>query len=387
MKVLFLSEYLMQKEECGGKRSATIHYEIIVDLVGRDNVDAIVLHHYGNSYIRSDHYMFESYKNKIQALANVLAGNSRLISNRIIKEVVKMVKEKQYDAVFVDNRILADVLPSIKKVNRNIKIITNFHGISKYTFWENIILRKKWWQMPVRLGDVNSEKKAARYSDVCCFLNQRDLEHFKKYYGIRSHVFLPSVLSDIYNPADIDCAMKYDDFNLLFVGGYFEPNNEGIVWFVRNVIPKLDIRIQLYVVGNHIERVVDEFKLKQSENVHFIGFVKDLNPWYQCANIAIGPIFSGDGMKTKTAEALMFGKVVVASKEALVGYENITGYECNAEEDFVKIISMLYADNLPKFNLHNRSRYLEEFSVEAQKKAIMRCLHNSIESLMIAGDA
>lgn len=33
------------------------------------------------------------------------------------------------------------------------------------------------------------------------------------------------------------------------------------------------------------------------------------------------PIFSGSGMKVKTAEALMYGKFLIGTKEAFEGYE------------------------------------------------------------------
>lgn len=381
MRVLYVSEYMMVKEFSGARKVSRIRYEIIRDIVGENNVDAVIFHHNGNSCIESKYYMFESYNSKLGAAKNVLSGNSVHISNKIIKDVLKIVIDNKYDAIFLDNRLVADILPAIKKNCPEIRIITNFHGISKYQFYENIIVKKRIGELFVRVGNVNSEKKAVQYSDICCLMNKRELQHFRTYYQDKPHIFLPCILDDIHNPDDVKCQMKYEDFNLLFVGTYFTPNNEGIAWFINHVVPLIKKEIQVYVVGNRIDKVKEEYNLADCRNIHFIGRVDSLNPWYQCANAVIAPIFSGDGMKTKTAEALMFGKLVVGTSEAFVGYEDILNYECNTAEEFADILNSLAIEGCPKFNWHNRERYLEEFSINAQKKALKKCLLEEIDKL------
>ena len=49
-------------------------------------------------------------------------------------------------------------------------------------------------------------------------------------------------------------------------------------------------------------------------------------------------------MKNKFAEAIMFGKMIVGTRETFVGYESIKrkiGHECNDEKSFTKVINDL----------------------------------------------
>ena len=51
----------------------------------------------------------------------------------------------------------------------------------------------------------------------------------------------------------------------------------------------------------------------------------ELARFYQSADVVAVPVTSGGGMKTKVAEALAYGVPIVATREALVGYEAVNG--------------------------------------------------------------
>lgn len=87
---------------------------------------------------------------------------------------------------------------------------------------------------------------------------------------------------------------------------------------------------KLVVVGKNMEEIKE--KASVSENIVVEGTVEELGKYYAAADVMVVLIFMGGGMKVKAAEALMYGKTIFASKEALEGYEavhvrNIT--ECN----------------------------------------------------------
>lgn len=373
-RVLFITEYMQQKEKSGAQNVAKIHYEILSDIVGKENIDVVCLQHYHDSKINTQFYTFDSYNSKFQALLNVLGGNSTLINKNIKDNVLNLIKIYQYEILFLDNRLSGSLIPKIKKDFPFIKVISNFYGISRYQFYESIIQRKDYKKFFMCLGNTIAEKKAAKYSDIVCLMNQREYKRYSQYYGEKKHIFLPCVIKDIYNADDKECLMNNDDFNLLFVGGFFKPNNEGIVWFIKNVLPLIDKKIQLYVVGNHIDDVPKEYGLQHIDNVHFIGRVDNLNPWYQCADAVIAPIFSGDGMKTKIAESLMFGKIILGTDESLIGYENIEHYLCNSVQEFVDGITNLWKAKNSKYYEKNRKRYLEEFSMNAIKMTLFSAI-------------
>jgi glycosyltransferase involved in cell wall biosynthesis len=75
--------------------------------------------------------------------------------------------------------------------------------------------------------------------------------------------------------------------------------------------------------------------------------VEDLADLYRRADFVVAPIFSGGGMKVKTAEALSYGKTVVGTPEALRGYEVTEGREAFIRKDadgFVEAIRSLYPE-------------------------------------------
>jgi len=82
-------------------------------------------------------------------------------------------------------------------------------------------------------------------------------------------------------------------------------------------------------------------------------------------------------MKTKVAEALMYGKKVIGSKEAFVGYEDFideAGIICETADDFVLAInsSKLFVKNPCTLKL--RKIYEENYSNNAAKSRLKNIL-------------
>ena len=68
--------------------------------------------------------------------------------------------------------------------------------------------------------------------------------------------------------------------------------------------------------------------------------------------VVIAPIFDGSGMKTKVAEALMYGKRIIGTREAFSGYEDIAeevGWVCNTKEEFVAALRTVEGESYPAF--------------------------------------
>lgn len=110
---------------------------------------------------------------------------------------------------------------------------------------------------------------------------------------------------------------------LLMVGLYaYPPNAEGLLWFVRNVMPdlaRLFPDVELHAVGNYYQP-----KLKALQHpVLMRGFVDDLAAEYAQADAVICPIISGTGTQIKVIEALMHGRPTVASRFSHAGFADV----------------------------------------------------------------
>ena len=82
-------------------------------------------------------------------------------------------------------------------------------------------------------------------------------------------------------------------------------------------------------------------------------------------------------MKTKVGEAMMFGKKIYATKEALIGYELAppnSYVECNSSKEFIVAINQLENSNLDKFQSASREAYLKLFSLDASKRRLKKAM-------------
>ena len=110
-----------------------------------------------------------------------------------------------------------------------------------------------------------------------------------------------------------------------------------------------------------------------ASNVEVAGSVENLSEYYYKTDAVIIPILYGDGMKVKTAEAMMYGKPVFATKEALEGYEvdDVVGiWECNDKEEFIRSITQYVAKDNEQYVENVRGIYLEKYETEALRSRI-----------------
>ena len=99
------------------------------------------------------------------------------------------------------------------------------------------------------------------------------------------------------------------------------------------------------------------------------------------ASAVVCPIFSGSGMKTKTIEALRYGKIVFGTNEAFAGiYETADGlFLCNQANEFIIGLEKLFdSTEDSKFNSSSYNLFMENYSFEAFEETLsnfMKELH------------
>jgi glycosyltransferase involved in cell wall biosynthesis len=111
---------------------------------------------------------------------------------------------------------------------------------------------------------------------------------------------------------------------ILFVGGSWRPNQEGLMRFVQRSLPiirQLVPSATLRVVGSHDEKFLSA--LREHEGVELAGFVPDVGAEYRQADICVCPIWSGWGSNVKLAEYASFDRAVVATTFSASGFEGI----------------------------------------------------------------
>lgn len=112
--------------------------------------------------------------------------------------------------------------------------------------------------------------------------------------------------------------------DILYIGKLsYEPNSEGLKWFLENVWPKLRANrpgIKLSVVSSVRPSLELEKLILDSEEVSLHVNVADLSNFYYQHRLAIVPIFFGGGSNIKLSESLVMGRRVVASAFGARGF-------------------------------------------------------------------
>jgi len=351
--VLFISSQNIQNCYHGGSQCARRNYDAVINyFLGQ--VDYLNLKEY---------YSNLNLKNKIIGKCRLILGCIHRICFRDEKKILDLAVKHKY--IFIEASIYGRLVKLIKKKFPQIQIITFFQNVeyeyAKYDF-EHIkygFLNK----LLHRYSIFRNEQWTCRYSDVIIALNQRDANLIKHYYKRNVDAIIPISLPDKYIKHQ---AMNISDSPLgLFLGSNFFANVHGILWFVKNVLPFVNIRLQ--IIGKNMNKI----DFPQSDKLEVLGYVDNLEPYMQNADFMVFPIFEGSGMKVKTCEALMHGKNIIGTHEAFEGYDvnfEKVGACCETAEEFIEAINEFPKRFTYKFNEYSRNVFLEKYSNEVTFK-------------------
>jgi glycosyltransferase involved in cell wall biosynthesis len=287
------------------------------------------------------------------------------VNKKSISRIVKNIEDSNVDKVLIDGSNLGRLAKEIKNICPTVKIYTFFHNVEAKFFLGAFRQQKSFYSLIIFLINYIAEKKSIKYSDYIICLSERDSCLLGKWHGRIADYVSPMSIQDKYTNQYI-VEKPSADF-ALFVGGDFYANISGVRWYVENVAP--NINIETYIVGKGMDKFKEEFEA--NGNIKVIGEVDSLENFYLRSTFVVAPIFDGSGMKTKIAEALMFGKKVIGTSEAFSGYErvsNIAGEVCNSAQEFINAINNSNNMVVSNFDSKLREAYKDNYSFSAAKK-------------------
>ena len=366
----------LKNQSNGGKKCAYRNYLLLKEYFGEDNffVCTFDTHPEEKQNVRT----FFSHKNKMSQVISSLQGNIVCDTN-VMHDVISYIEGLDIDIIFSERSIMGNlikkVIDSYYKRGKTIKVILFQQNVEKNYVWNKVKHESLFYIIPYFAFKKN-EKCIMRYADKIITLTSRDPRLLQQLYNRGADYILPMTFDDlaVHFPLELYPVKPTSSKNLLFVGSLFQPNYEGVVWLINNVMPLLK-NINLWIVGKDWENVKDKI---EKCNVRVIGTVADLTPYYMEADAIVLPIFYGDGMKIKTAEAIMYGKTVFATDEALEGYEiedikNI--YRCNTKEEFVENIKYYFNTGIAKkVNPEIRCLFQSRYETNVVKKDFFKFL-------------
>lgn len=279
------------------------------------------------------------------------------------------------DILILGTSRLGFVAKRFKKLNPKVEIITNFENI-EYDYVDAYFcnidsLKGKLMKIIERIFVKRDEYEAIKYSDRLIFLTNRDKKRAHECYKYtdKHEVILPICIEGTVELKSINDTTH----NIVFLGSLdYGSNLDALMWFLNEVWNKEykdDLRKVLIVGGcNASEELINT--INEYKNVILHNNFERKEDIIPIGSLFIAPIRTGAGMKVKIAEALSMGLSVVASDEALIGYEDIIGketsklgvYRANTKSEYKKYIDEYFEKSSTELN------QIENYNIEAFDK-------------------
>lgn len=364
MKILIIRYKKTRGVPEGGEQGSEKNLIVLRQIAGKENVDTYFIH---------DEAHHRSPWEYLQGIVYMPLGYYFGLTPKRVKEMVRMAQD--YDVVFVDRSVFGIVAKRLKETGYKGRVICFFHNVEAVYFsakYSSKINPMRWLVVPC--ADRN-DRWSCRYADRTIALSTRDDDELFRRYHRRADQLIPVAFVDRYQRDTYPTEPIGNPPLCMFLGAHFPANVEGIEWFVKNVLPKVNIRMQ--IVGKGME------KLKESDwmrsDIEVLSNVPDLEPLFEAADIMVLPIFKGSGMKVKTCESLMYGKNIIGTPEAWSGYEldySKAGASCFTADEFIAAINDLCQHSRHRFNEYSRKVFVEQYSADRMVDKFRAVLEN-----------
>ena len=356
-KLLFIQYRPFGAVMNGGDQGTKKNLEMLGRVIGSENIEVYYLHDKAGKSS-----LWEYAKGAMLMPFGYFLG----LTPAKVKEIVRQAQG--FDFIFIDRSLFGVIAKGLKEAGYKGRILISFQNTEVAYMEAKMPKRLPFRGVVIRCADKNDRWSCA-YSDKIIVLNERDKASLQSLYGRTAESMIPVAMEDKCKAQRGDKkALTSPKLKCLFLGAYFLANTEGIVWFMRNVYPKVDTEVK--IVGRGMGKLKEE-QADLLRDIEVVNDAPDLVPYLKWADVMVLPIFAGSGMKVKTCESLMYGKNILATDEALEGYvieEGKSAWRCNTPEEFVKTIQDFAQHPRPKYNEAARQCYVENYSNEAMEQ-------------------
>lgn len=204
----------------------------------------------------------------------------------------------------------------------------------------------RWYALKQWLNWVHYERRHYAIADETWTLSEQDrwgLTAFEPSLRVRT-VGLPMTVSPLRAQPKTS---THKTPSVGFIASFSHPPNvEALHHLLGSIAPLIlqaapEVRIQ--IAGRNPPA---QWVAKAPQNVEFLGYVEDLADFYAAQDVIVAPLLSGGGLKIKVAEAMGFGKAIVASPIAIEGMGLTDGQQvlqaCEAKAFADATISLLH---------------------------------------------
>ena len=244
----------------------------------------------------------------------------RFISDDFKKRLAEVLQKEHFDVVQLEMLYMTPYVETIRKHSKAM-IVLRAHNV-EHKIWERIaketkFFLKRWYIKHLAKTLKEYELNALETVDGIAAITRKDAAFFRKYcskpiidlpYGVYPEEFTPN--------SEINGKPKFYHIGSM----NWMPNEEGIRWFINEVLPKTVEKVPNFVYHLAGRNMPEWLKEMKDPHVNVIGEVPDAKAFVSDHDVAIVPLLSGSGIRIKIIESMAMGKTVITTR---VGAEGI----------------------------------------------------------------
>lgn len=369
LDILMLTPYLpCQKNHAGAGRM----FELIKRLSDKHNID--VLSFYDSEFEENSIPVLQSLCKNLSTIKRVPTKRDDFFplpkpsdlkdfyQVDMLKKLRQCLNNKDYHIIHIEYQIMAQYLPKSKRIRKFLTIHENgFSAIKNKINNEQSLLKKT----NLFLEFIKSfvfEIIQYRKFDALITVTSEESKKIEPFVG-NENIFVVNTGVDCEALNDQKRKIRKipDDPVLLYVGYYgHKPNVDAVNFFAKEIFPEILSnypKATFIIAGNDPFKWVKHFH--NNKNIICTGFVGDMKPYFNKADIFVVPLRLGGGIRGKLLEAFAMRLSVIATSLSTQGLEVENGkhlFIVNGKDEFTsKTITLIEDVNLRRrFSLAGR---------------------------------
>ena len=260
----------------------------------------------------------------LKALTNLFTKKSyhveRFISKEFKERLTEVLEKEQFDVVQLEMLYMVSYVADIRAHSKAM-IVLRAHNV-EHKIWERFAKEtkffvKRWYINHLAKTLKEYELNALETVDGIAAISRKDAAFFRKYcskpiidipYGVYPEQFTSN--------SEIEGKPKFYHIGSM----NWMPNEEGIRWFIDEVLPKTVEKVPDFVYHLAGRNMPEWLTTLKNPHVNVIGEVPNAMEFVANHDVAIVPLLSGSGIRIKIIESMAMGKTVITTR---VGAEGI----------------------------------------------------------------
>ena len=244
----------------------------------------------------------------------------RFISDNFKARLIEVLDKEQFDIVQLEMLYMAPYVDVIRAHSKAM-IVLRAHNV-EHKIWERIAKEtqsplKRWYINHLAKTLKEYELNALETVDGIAAITRKDAAFFRKYsskpvidipFGVYPEEFTPKY--------EIEGKPKFYHIGSM----NWMPNEEGIRWFINEVLPKTVEKVYDFVYHLAGRNMPEWLTTMKDPHIDVVGEVPDAKAFVANNDVAIVPLLSGSGIRIKIIESMAMGKTVITTR---VGAEGI----------------------------------------------------------------